>query len=158
MHPPPHYFCRLGTIDWEHGAWIGSFYPEDLPAEWRLTFYNTQFDCVYLPYPRWGHVERQLLAAWAEDTLERFVFLLEHPSGPLSAEDERRLALLDPKAVLLSPAHKPRLVWFDRVTDLAALAEAVQARLKDPPVYLVSLDGDLSALERVRELMTALGC
>ena len=39
-----------GSAGWEHPQWEGSFYPDGMPPEWRLAFYNTAFPYVYLAY------------------------------------------------------------------------------------------------------------
>ncbi len=45
-----HRTIRTGVFDWCHFARDDSFYPADLPADWRLDFYRNEFDsaCVSL--------------------------------------------------------------------------------------------------------------
>ncbi len=160
-HAPTH-FCHLGAIGWDHSEWTGAFYPEDLPPEWRLAFYNTHFDCVFLPYPLWAREAPATLAAWRDDTLERFRFLLEHPPGAPGRDDVARLATLSDRAVLLGREECAWLLWFDGTDELRALAarleeEARRAVAQSHPLYLVSRDGDLGRLLEVQSLLEVLG-
>lgn len=162
MNDAPTHFCRLGAIGWEHDSWVGAFYPEDLPAEWRLSYYNTQFDCVFLPYPQWSHTPVQTLEAWAQDTLSRFRFLLEHAPGTSAPGDAVRLAALGEKAVLLTPAQRRWVVGFDATTPLKDLADRLKEKAEEAwtvgePLWLISLDADLPRIEAVRTLLELLG-
>lgn len=158
MTHAPTYRCRLGAIGWEHETWAGSFYPEDMPPEWRLSYYNTQFECVLLPYRDWSTATDEELTTWREDTLERFRFLLEHPPGALSDADRARIGALSPKAVLLGPEENRHLLWFDASSDLRELTSRLQAKAQQGPgLYLVSLDADQAKLAEVRTLLDVLG-
>lgn len=139
----------LGAKGWEWPAWDGGFYPEDMPPEWRLTYYNTQFSCVFLPSERWRGAEMEEIAQWARDTHDRFLFLLEGEAGGAVPG-----ALLG--RALCLPAEDGRLIWFDGRSDLKALAEELR-RPASGPRFLISGDGDLAQLERVRTLLELLG-
>lgn len=54
---------------WFHPDWNGSFYPEDLPEDWQLDFYSTQFSQVLVPQQQW--------MSWSEQNVEEFADLLE---------------------------------------------------------------------------------
>ena len=44
--------CRellLRARDWEHPAWNQEFYPDDLPEDWRLSYYANEFPVVLVP-------------------------------------------------------------------------------------------------------------
>lgn len=158
MTHAPTYQCRLGAIGWEHAGWAGGFYPEDMPPEWRLSYYNTQFECVLLPCHHWRTRDLDELKAWREDTLERFRFLLEHPAGALSDADRARIEALSPKAVLLGPGENRHVLWFDTSSDLRELAAQLQAKAAaGQAFYLVSLDADRRRLAEARHLLDALG-
>jgi uncharacterized protein YecE (DUF72 family) len=76
MHNSPTYRCHVGSAGWNHADWVGIFYPEDLPPEWELTFYNNVFSCVYLDYEDWSGRSNAELSAWVDDTHDRFRFVL----------------------------------------------------------------------------------
>lgn len=157
MHNTPNYhYCLLGAIGWDHPAWVGPFYPEDLPAEWRLNYYSTNFDCVYLPYAVWSAAAPETLAAWRHDTLEQFRFLLEAPPTP-SAADDALIAALGEKAVVVQPHLGPPLVWLEPDANLRQLAQTLQALEAVPPFYLVSASADYAQLEQAHTLLEILG-
>lgn len=139
----------LGALGWDWPEWEQGFYPEDMPTDWRLTFYNTQFNCVFLPASQWCGVTEDVIGQWAEDTHDQFLFLLEGEAGmdvpgPLQG-----------KALCVS-AQDERISWFDGKSDLKQLAEDLK-QWKGGPRFLLSRDGNLSQLERVRTLLALLG-
>ena len=158
MHTTPNYhYCLLGAIGWDHPSWVGAFYPEDLPPEWRLNFYGTAFECVYLPYATWHAAAPETLAEWRHDTLAKFRFLLEAPPAPSETDDAGLIAALGEKAVVIHPHEKPPLIWLEPDANLRQLARTLQALESNPPFYLVSMSGDLAQLEQARTLIEVLG-
>ena len=157
MHTPPTYRCNLGAIGWEHDAWYGAFYPEDLPPAWRLTFYNTEFECVYLPYAIWSRETPETLEQWYDDTLERFRFLLEPAHGPVSVEDGTRLAALGEKALLAVAHAGPAIIWLEPEVNLKQLAQTIQEQALVSPLYIFSVSGNYPQLEQTRTLLEVLG-
>jgi len=153
---PNYHYCLLGAIGWDRPEWSGAFYPEDLPPEWRLNYYNTAFECVYLPYAIWHAAAPETLAGWRQDTLEHFRFLLEPP--PITADtDAARIAALGEKAVVAHPRQGPTLVWLDPDKNLKQLAQTLQALESAAPIYLISVSGDMAQLEQARTLLEVLG-
>lgn len=67
----------VGALGWEHPAWVGDFYPDDLPPEWRLTYYANEFPLLLLPGEAWRTADRERLRGWCEDVSERFRFVLD---------------------------------------------------------------------------------
>jgi hypothetical protein len=138
----------LGALGWDWPQWTEAFYPPDLPPEWRLTFYNTQFHCVFLEADAWRQAGVDDYPAWAADTHDQFVFLLE------DALPEQLPRALAGKAIGVA-RNDPGLLWFDRTTSLKGLADRITAQTM--PLYLLSQDGDLGQIERVRTLLELLG-
>ena len=139
----------LGAAGWLHPEWEEGFYPEDMPPEWRLAFYNTQFNCVFLSRTDWRQVATGEWEAWREDTGETFLFLLE------GGDDEIVPEAIAGRALCLS-ADDARIIWFDGQSDLRHLSE----ELSQPgrrQCFLISRDGDLNQMERVRTLLGLLG-
>ena len=69
---------RVGARGWFHAAWQESFYPEDLPEDWQLSYYANEFSTVLVPADYWSRYNmdaEQLL----DDVSEDFVFYLECP-------------------------------------------------------------------------------
>jgi len=75
----------IGACGWEHAGWQDVFYPDDLPPDWRLSYYGNEFGAVLVPAEYWAHGSSQGVAQWSEDTDESFRFVLELP-GELASE------------------------------------------------------------------------
>jgi len=60
---------QVGAYGWNYDSWVGSFYPEDIPEEWRLDFYSNAFRVVLVPEMDW--------LSWCEDELEDFLDAVE---------------------------------------------------------------------------------
>lgn len=121
-----------------------------MPEVWRLTYYNTQFDCVFLAAPVWRQANAAAYEAWAADTHEHFLFLLE---GACPEELPEELA---GRARGIA-RDDPRLLWFDRQTSLKTLAAQLAPPDREAPQYLISQDGDMGQIERVRTLLELMG-
>ena len=146
-----------GAIDWRHDSWGRWFYPADLPVDWRLTYFNTQFSCVWLPYATWRDAALEEVHGWVEDTRADFRFLLE--AGPLPEPHELALLeILAPRMGLHCAADHADLVWFEKGVDLRNLARLLEGRARDDrAIYLLSRDGDQSTLEQVETLIGLFG-
>ncbi len=150
----------MGAVGWEHPHWAGPFYPEDLPAEWRLAFYNQHFDCVLVPESRWIAATEEELIGWREDTLDRFRFVLEADSP--SPEARARAACLGPKLGMwyretAPPAGGPRLEWITPDEDLKALATRIQTLAREPgEIYLIGRRPEPHFLSQVVTLLELL--
>lgn len=143
----------LGALDWDWPHWPGRFYPEDLPEDWRLAFYNTQFGCVWLPEARWSSRAGDL-AAWLAETRPDFRFL--GPAGGAWAAEAARHAASG--QVSAHAPDDPDVLWFARDTNVRELADRLRARRSAGGArYLISQDGDLAAIARAQALLGVLG-
>ncbi len=141
----------LGARDWLGSNWEAGLYPADLPEDWRLAYFSSQFNCVWLEAEQWRSVTGPEFMKWCEDVHSRFLFLLAaDPGASLPAELAGRARLIGGDDV--------RLRWFDKDTDLAVLARELQAAGAPQEMFLLSRDGDLGQIERVRTLLELLGC
>lgn len=68
---------RVGTRGWDYASWTPGFYPEELPPEWRLTFYANHFNAVLVPPRTWMESPPECLEQWCADTGDSFHFVLE---------------------------------------------------------------------------------
>jgi uncharacterized protein YecE (DUF72 family) len=141
---------RLGALDWRFPAWRGAFYPGDMPEEWQLTFFNTQYNCTFLEQAVWQQASAAEMSQWHADTHERFRFLLEADANHTLPPE------LADKALLISRSDA-RIVWFNRDTSLKELAAKLSPVNAASVQYLISLDGDLEQLERVATLLEVMG-
>ena len=127
-----------------------------MPPEWRLTFYNTQYSCVWLPYERWYGAGIEVARQWRDDTHEGFRFLLESPP---EMDDEARavmVALGNRVAKCCGPDDED-LVWFGIGVDLQELTALIRQKVQCGTVYLISRDGHLATMEQVETLLELLG-
>jgi len=67
------------TIGWELAGWDGTFYPEDLPHDWRLTYFANEFPAVIVPSGHWMQADTSQVSAWVEDVHDGFRFYLAGP-------------------------------------------------------------------------------
>ena len=160
MRETPTHQYHVGSAGWDHADWVGSFYPDDLPPEWRLSYYNNFFTCSYLSYDELSRQDSATLAQWVEDTLERFRFVLQLPRGGAAPGDAPKLEVLAPRTGLLieEGATSPRLIWLDAGQDLKSLAQRLQELAQSAsPIFIVSRDRDLAAMNRVNTLLEVMG-
>lgn len=142
---------QLGAENWKHAAWRGSFYPNDLPDEWLLSYYNTQFKAVFLPSATAWLVAPQDWLSWLNDTLEDFVFIVEEAPGiqvPMSG-----------RVHVASPGWLAEHVWWlDDDPDLRALAKRIaEHAATGVALFVISRKGDLEALRKVEALREVMG-
>jgi hypothetical protein len=151
-HSPPDAAnpIRLGAMGWTYPAWQETFYPADMPVEWQLAYFNTQFNCVFLARARWQQAGPEQMAEWNADTHEKFLFLLEGGANlPMPTE-------LAEKALMVEP-DQASILWFTRDSSLKEMADALSGRAGVQPRFLISRDGDLDQMERVATLLDVMG-
>lgn len=66
----------LAAEGWNHDPWQGDFYPDDLPIDWRLSYYFNEFRAVAVPAGEWLDAPADQLAGWLADTGPHFRFFL----------------------------------------------------------------------------------
>lgn len=126
MLPITHHILPLRT-GWDPCPATASFYPEDLPAAWRLTYFANEVRRVLVPAARWLPFDPERIAQWARDVPSDFRFFLElpectAPSMPCQVEDllKERLGGWVGADLAVSGAHAGRAPRFVRVDTLAA--------------------------------------
>ena len=145
---------RVGTSGYSYKEWIGSFYPEKLPASRMLRFYGERFGTVEINNTFYRMPTIPLLERWAGEVPPGFRFVLKAPrrithDRKLNDVDESVGTLLEASAVLgekrgpllfqLPPTFKkdlPRLVDFlARLGAAQAAFEFRHATWFDDEVY-----------------------
>jgi hypothetical protein len=144
------FLIHAGAEDWLHPDWCGRFYPADLPDDWRLSYYNTRFQAVYLPATRWQAASATEWAQWLDETQPGFHFLLAPGTASPPAS---------PRVIVVAPEWTAAHVWWlDDAPDLRALARRVETQAaKREPLYVISRRGDLGLLEQVDSLRQVMG-
>lgn len=72
-----------------------SFFPEDLPEDWQLTYYANAFSSAVVPAAHWTQRSAQALAGWRADVNPGFRFYLGQPQPADPDQLERAAAALD---------------------------------------------------------------
>lgn len=71
----------IAARGWDDLADADAFYPDDLPADWRPTYYANVFGAVLLPWAAWSGVSASELAGCAAEVQRGFRFFLARPPG-----------------------------------------------------------------------------
>ena len=142
----------VGAVNWHHPRWLGGFYPDDLPEDWLLSYYNTQFQAVYLPASVWQAVPESSWAQWLNDTQDGFYFVLE-PAGKSTTKHP------SDRVLLATPAWtKAHVWWLDEAPDMRALAQRItQQTTTGEPLFVFSRSGDLGLMQQVNALRQVMG-
>ena len=142
----------VGGVNWAHPGWRGGFYPDDLPEDWMLSYYNTQFQAVYLPASVWQAVPETSWAQWLNDSQDGFFFVLE-PTGEVTPHPP------SDRVLLATPAwEKIHIWWLDEAPDMRALAHRItQQTAIGEPLFVFSRSGDLGLMQQVNALRQVMG-
>jgi len=70
---------RAGTSGFSYDEWHGRFYPDDLPADQRLTFYGSRLTSVEVNNTFYQMPKPALLERWRDAVPETFCFALKAP-------------------------------------------------------------------------------
>lgn len=142
----------VGATGWAHSAWRGRFYPEDMPDDWMLSYYNTQFSAVYLPAVVWQAASEATWGQWLYDTRDGFCFVLE-PGDAASHKPASE------RVLLATPAWESGHVWWlDEAPDLRLLAQRItQQAATGEPLFVFSRSGNLALLEQADTLRQVMG-
>ena len=66
----------LGAVGWLPADWLSHFYPDDLPKEWRITYYSNEFRRIFLPASQRPN-DPFLFEAWQDEVADNFEFYLQ---------------------------------------------------------------------------------
>jgi uncharacterized protein YecE (DUF72 family) len=158
MDEPGSYTIYVGALGWRHSHWLGDFYPEELPEEWQLSFYNSQYRCVYLPFEHWQDLSVMDARSWLADTQPHFRFILQSSAVETGEQAEFHKALAQRVLMDNEVPTRSRLLWFPAEPDLRLLGREIQLAVdQGVELYLLSREAHLPAMEKVRSLVEVLG-
>lgn len=135
---------------WNHSSWYGSFYPDDLPEDWRLSFFSNEFRAIVVPASEWIDVDPVEIERWVDDTHEEFVFFLEvedHITNWHKIEEQTRFIGEQMGGFLFRP------VELD--SDLALISSNLSTAAKIAPVSLL-LPSDMELSQKGQGLLKEL--
>ena len=147
-----HALVLIGAAGWQHPGWRGRLYPDDLPDDWLLSYYNTRFSAVFLPAAVWQAASATTWAQWLNDTREDFYFVLEPAAADSPMPESARV-------LLATPAWQDEHVWWlDTHPDLRLLAQRITHQAASgEPLFLFSRSGALDLLEQADTLRQVMG-
>lgn len=142
----------VGGVTWTYPEWHGRFYPDDLPDDWVLSYYNTQFQAVFLPGAIWQSVSESLWLEWLNDTQDGFYFVLESAGEAVGIPTSERVLLASPAWI------NEHVWWLDDAPDLRALAQRITRQVDaGEPLFVFSRSGDLGLMQQVNQLKQVMG-
>ncbi len=131
----------VGARGYAHRAWQGTFYPADLPPEWRFLFYSHRYPAILLPARSWRS-DGDTLVRLQDEAPPEFRVVLEVSEG--------ELARLESAPLWPQPFVTACLV---RLADLRPQHEAALVALADVLPVVVDLKGRAAPSQaRLREL------
>ncbi|NOX75675.1 MAG: hypothetical protein GXP17_03470 [Gammaproteobacteria bacterium] len=140
---------------WAHSDWHGDFFPDDLPDDWRLSYFSNEFRAVVLPESDWLGMAVVEIERWVSDTPEAFLFYLEIES--LTVDWSRVAELIQPIGGQLGGF----ILRPDAVDeDLALMASSLDSATALAPVSLLLPEGmepSVSGLSLVTKCGVELG-
>ena len=83
---------RVAAWGWQHNAWQDTYYPGDLPEDWRLGYYANEYPAVVVPAQYWGQLGFDV-ETWRDDVHEQFRFYIDWPLAALHTDDEWQLCV-----------------------------------------------------------------
>jgi uncharacterized protein YecE (DUF72 family) len=125
----------VGTFGWDYPEWVGPYYPDDLPDDWRFGYYSNDFRSVLVPA---GHFrgDDASISDWAEDCDESFRLVIEIPGALLTKDGSAALAEF---MLQLGPLSQRVAGCFVDLTELStaeSLAEPLELIARYAPLCL----------------------
>ncbi len=159
----------VGTWGWDRVDWTADCYPQDLPADWKLSYYATRFETVLVPPVQQHELNAALVRQWHQEAGERFEFCVQCPEQVLrggraglaqwlenwSCLGENLIGLIiDAGSPPGAGALVQQVSWLaDRVQvylDGVERSDAASAGLCRPGVYPVARSGTIAQCRNAR--------
>lgn len=81
----------VGTVGWDYSEWAGTYYPDDMPEDWRFGYYSNDFRSVLVPGDHFPGGDLPAVGDWLEDCDASFRFVVEIPATALAEPAPDRL-------------------------------------------------------------------
>ena len=65
------------SYGWEHEAWLTSYYPDDLPEDWRFGYFANEHAGVIVPESVWQNADADQIEEWFDDAHDNFAWVIE---------------------------------------------------------------------------------
>ncbi len=132
----------VGSRGVSHPTWCESFYPDDLPLEWRLSYYSNEFRALLLLQDDINSSSSEEVIEWLDDLDDDFKLLYELKFDSFTALSSLPIELV---------RRLQGVVCSVTTIQLELLLKQTVLLPAEMPLYLRCLDGALSA-EQVEQL------
>lgn len=146
----------VAAYGWDHAAWSGIYYPDDLPPDWRLAYYANEFRAVVVPARVWRGVDAAVAAQWLEDTSEGFRFFLEVGAGS-GVPPAALVQALGPRYGGTVGADDRAVAWWEAGADARALRALIEALPVDGVLVVAGQPPAPEALRTAQTITQLLG-
>ena len=141
---------QVGAKGWQYTEWSGEFYPDDLPEDWRFSYYSNEYHAVLIPSNYISLFAVQDWIEWKEDTQKDFAFYMELP-------ETVKIDVVQPYIEALDNQLKGFVVVVEQLTDIDALAVLIRQLKTIAPVSLHGKgtrlsDSDMDTLQACHEV------
>ena len=145
-------------LGWDHAGWVGHYYPDDLPVEWRLSYFSNEFPGVALEPETWIGIPDTVVSGWVQDVPEGFRFYPLLPERPAVSDLQGRLNLFRGRlGGLVAPHPVEDAVSHDfPIYRWGSLDEALDGRVRAPSLAIGLETGGLGDLRHKRGLLERL--
>jgi len=124
---------NIAAYGWSHKHWLSSYYPDDLPEDWQLSFYSNEFNAVMVPSVYWTDSSIVDCEQWSDDVHDDFRFYVQCSGAmfdTLSVADVfDQLKLLQPQLAALVFDGDERELHPDSKAQIIFLAESLDVEL-----------------------------
>lgn len=79
----------IGACGWQHPGWLETFYPGDLPDEWKLGYYGNEYSVVLIPASYWQQADVSV-QEWLDETDNSPAFVSEWPATAAAQQVARK--------------------------------------------------------------------
>jgi hypothetical protein len=93
FHPEAAAGIHIAPGGWADLADADTFYPCDLPEDWRLTYFANAVGAVLVPSEQWVDAPPGELVGWRDDVHDRFRFFLNYAGDQAASVAAARAAL-----------------------------------------------------------------
>lgn len=129
----------LASSGCEHPGWENTFYPDDLPEDWRFSYYSNEFSALFLRYANWTALSEDTLQQWMDDCDPDFQFMLELDLAAYSDSDFSKLQVLQAQLAVLVLRGEAEAIeqasaqWRDRLNNVTLFADPLSAASSSLP-------------------------
>ena len=133
---------RVGSRGWNFDQWGGDFYPDDLPEDWRFSYYSNEFQAMLVPMNYLKQFSLDDWREWIDDTSKDYWFFVEISESD-TWED------IEPYLQVFSDKLKGIVVSVEKLDSVDSLASLINKSKRVAPVTLTRTGTTISDQDMV---------